>query len=138
MNNPKVEQLLLETGAFTDLDEPVILTSGLVLAPYFVNAEKLLQDNGEWEKYEDDPFRMIKHAIGVAETNPKFGKVIHILSDRVEKLLRRQFIKHDFVSFSTRQRDYVIGGGQRRDWIFSGPVAAELGLPHIEIGRAHV
>ena len=90
MQNERVAELLVETGAYKDLAEPVILTSGQ-LGIFYVNTEKLLGDpniNDRLKEFENNP------------------------------------------------------GGQRRDWIFSGPVAKLLERDHVALfksgGRADV
>jgi len=122
MNNPRISQLLVETKAFKDLDKPVILTSG-ELGIYYINTEKLAQDNGEFEKFGDNSLAMIQHAVRMTKEHPTFGEVIDILANDARKLLP---------NFS-RNNEYGISGGQRRDWLFSGPVADKLQIPHISL-----
>jgi len=118
-NKRRMSELLVETGAYKDLDRPVILTSG-ELGIYYVNTEKLAQDNGEFEKYGEDSGAMFNHAVKMMEARPTFKEVIEIIADEVKPLTTG----HDFAQIS---------GGQRRDWLFSGPVAYVLGLPHISL-----
>lgn len=119
-SHPRISELLIKTGAYKDLDEPVILTSG-ELGIYYINTEKLAQDNGEFEKYGDDSRGMIKHALDMMDKHPTFGEVIDILARKASNLI-------------APDRDIsVISGGQRRDWLFSGPVAYHLNLRHISV-----
>ena len=118
-SNQRVSELLVKTGAFTDLDTPVILASG-VMGIYYVNTEKLLQDNNKWKEFGNDSHAMIQHAINITNKNPEFGEVIDILSEKVNSLF-------------PKTGSCAISGGQRRDWIFSGPVAAKLNMDHISI-----
>ncbi|MCX6815422.1 MAG: hypothetical protein NT120_01040 [Candidatus Aenigmarchaeota archaeon] len=122
MSHPIISKLLVETGAYRDLDTPVILTSGRI-GIYYVNTEKLLQDGGKFNDYGDNSQQMIAHAMLVMNDNPSFGKVIDIMSAEIDSM----FLSDD----SKNAR--AISGGQRRDWLFSGPVAAMLGYPHISL-----
>jgi hypothetical protein len=122
-SDARISELLVKTGAYTDLDEPVILTSG-ELGIYYVNTERLVQDGGEWKKYGDDAEAMIKHAIKMTTEHPTFGEVIDILAKKARDLTKAPKKHFD---------DYFISGGQRRDWLFSGPVANKLNLAHISI-----
>ena len=127
-SNPEVSKLLVETGAFTDLDNPVILTSG-ELGIYYINTEKLLKDGGVWKGFGDSSADMIRHAIKTDESNPNFERVIDVLATTTSALMNGP------------AESYVISGGQRRDWLFSGPVAHRLGLPHVSLykdGRMEV
>lgn len=117
-SNERITELLFETGAFRVLDKPVILTSGKI-GIYYINTEKLLQDDGEWKKYENDSLGMINHAVEMMVQQPTFGEVIDILTGDIGA-----FIHGD---------DVAISGGQRRDWLFSGPVAMKLGIPHVSL-----
>ena len=114
-----ISKLLVKTGAFKDLDEPVILTSG-ELGIYYINTEKLCPDDGKWKEYGDNSQAMINHAIKIMRDNRDFREVIDILVEQAEVLLPRKDAK-------------VISGGQRRDWLFSGPVANRLNLDHISL-----
>jgi len=114
-NNKRISELLVETKAYTDLDQPVILTSG-ALGIYYINTEKLCQDGGEFEKYGEKSGEMIQHAVRMMKEHPTFEEVIDILAEKVKE-----------VGADT------ISGGQRRDWIFSGPVAAKLDMPHVSL-----
>jgi len=121
-SHPRISQLLLETQAYRDLDNPVILTSG-ELGIYYINTEKLVQDNGKFEEYGDDSRAMIEHAVEMMDEHSSFGEVIDILAEKVVRLLRD----------SNSNNSPAISGGQRRDWLFSGPVAYKLGLRHISV-----
>lgn len=114
--NERIAELLVRTGAFTDLDEPVILASG-ELGIYYINTESLVMDGGEWKSYGDDSQAMISHACEMCDEHPEFREVIDALKDGVAG----RFIGGDV----------AVSGGQRRDWLFSGPVARSLGLPHV-------
>lgn len=118
-NHPRVSKLLVETGAFKDLDKPVILTSG-ELGIYYINTEKLAQDGGEFEKFGDNSAAMIQHAVRMTQLHPTFNEVIDILAEKVETVC-------------DGEAEYFISGGQRRDWLFSGPVAVQLGRKHVSI-----
>ncbi len=120
MNNQRISELLVETGGFRDLNYPVILTSG-ELGIYFVNAEKLCQDGGEFEIYGDDASMMIMHAKRMMEQHPTFREVIDIITNYIKNLV------------NSVDGDFAISGGQRRDWPFSGPVAHSLRLPHVAL-----
>ena len=124
-NHPEVSELLVETGAYRDLEVPVILASGAI-GIYYVNTEKLLGDDGLWKQFGDDSKAMVEHATDMMYENQAFGSVIEILAEGVDWV----FNNKGCGGFRT---DKVISGGQRRDWIFSGPVARRLGLEHISL-----
>jgi len=111
----RMAELLVETGAYKDLDQPVILTSG-ELGIYYVNTEKLVQDNGEFEKYGDSAKQMYEHALRMMDQHPTFKEAIEIIAQKVAEKIKTDGLKQPFIS-----------GGQRRDWLFSGPVAEILG-----------
>ncbi|OGJ17365.1 hypothetical protein A3K73_06095 [Candidatus Pacearchaeota archaeon RBG_13_36_9] len=117
-SHPRLSQLLVETKAFTDLEKPVILASGQ-LGIYYVNAEKLVQDGGKFNDYGNSSLDIIQHAVRMTQQHPTFGEVISILAQQTKELLSEKF--------------KAVSGGQRRDWLFSGPVARNLGIPHISI-----
>jgi orotate phosphoribosyltransferase len=119
----RISELLVETGAYKDLDSPVILTSG-ELGIYYVNTEKLLQDGGQWVEHGDNSQKMISYVKGLLSNKSSFKEVIDIMSDDTELKLSDK---------STRYKKVSISGGQRRDWLFSGPVAYTLGLDHISL-----
>lgn len=123
MSNDKSQrmgELLVESGAFKDLPKPVILTSG-ELGIYYINTEKLLGDNGVWEKYGDNHVQLIEHANRMMQVNSDFAEAIGIMARAVR----------DVVAWNGGR--YAISGGQRRDWIFSGPLASKLGVPHMAL-----
>jgi len=119
-----ISQLLKETGGFKDLDVPVILTSG-ELGIYYINTEKIVQDEGEFKKFGDNSEAMINHAIAMTEKNPFFNQVISILSKKVMEITDGSGIPEG--------RNLAISGGQRRDWLFSGPTASVLSIPHVSL-----
>ena len=115
-----VRDRLFETTAFKFLPTPVILAGG-DLGIYYINTEHLLEDGGKWKEFwtkkvKDAP-GMIEHAIVCAQTNPDFGRVIDILANQV-----KGYIPED-------ADEVMLAGGQRRDWIFAGPIAEQLDLP---------
>ncbi|MFH1223351.1 MAG: hypothetical protein V1647_03290 [Pseudomonadota bacterium] len=112
---------ILSTGAYKDLEHPVLLTSG-ELGIYYVNTEKLVCDDGEWTKFGDDHQKMIDHAVKQMNTKKEFKAVIEALAEEAEQIF----------SESTYKK-FAISGGQRRDWLFSGPVAKLLGHTHISL-----
>ena len=118
-SHKRLSELLIETGAYKDLDSPVILTSG-ELGIYYINTEKLCQDNGEFEKYGDDSRAMIQHAVKMTKEHPAFKEAIDIITDNIN-------------TQTSGKGAFLISGGQRRDWLFSGPVAAKLGVPHVSL-----
>ncbi len=115
----RIAQLLLETGAYKDLPEPVILTSG-ELGIYYINTEKLTQDQGEWEKYGNDAAALLAHASRLSREKPLFKEAIDIIANKAQQYLESV-------------GPIAIAGGQRRDWLFSGPVAEILQIPHIAL-----
>lgn len=119
----KIAEALIATGAYSDLDQPAILTSG-ELGIYYVNTEKLLGDKGEWEKYGDDAGAMLRHAAKQMRENGHFRNVVDITAEHAWTKLKER---------DGNKELYAISGGQRRDWIFSGPVALRLSLPHVSL-----
>lgn len=112
------ERYLAESGAFADLDNPEILVSG-ELSPFYINLLRLLEDGGTAERRlnADD---MIRHACNVARTHGKFGLLIDALTRQVGEAIGLD-------------ENAAISGGERKDWIFSGPVSRRLHLPHITL-----
>lgn len=118
---------IFKTGAFQHLEKPTILTSGEI-GIYYCNTEKLAQDNGEFEKYGNDPVGMMKHAIELYHKKAIFNEIIEILIRRVRNCFEEG---GDYINEYGLEK--AISGGQRRDWLFSFPVAYKLNLPHIAI-----
>jgi orotate phosphoribosyltransferase len=126
-SHPRISELLVQTEGFKDVP-PVLLTSGEI-GIYYVNTEKLAQDNGEFNQYGEDSEAMVAHAVRMTKAHPTFGEVIKILAERAKSFM-------DF-----KGAKYLISGGQRRDWLFSGPVAIQLGMPHASVykdGRVEI
>jgi orotate phosphoribosyltransferase len=121
VNDKRVCELLVETGAFKDLEQPVILTSG-ELGIYYINAEKLCMDGGKFNDFGDDSEAMSKHAFNMMKEHPGFDEVISALAGKAGELLENG--KGSYAAIS---------GGQRRDWIFSCPVAEKLNVPHLSL-----
>lgn len=132
-NDPVISRHLTESTAFNDLYEgtgdnkvvkPVIVTSGEFFTPFFVNSEKLTRDSNIGNILKSsmgkESASLIDYAVNRVKESPEFGEDISILALKVEELL-------------PRSGKVAIAGGQTRDWLFSGPVAASLDLPHISI-----
>ena len=124
----RIAKFLVETGAFKSLQNPGLLTSGQ-LAVYYINAEKLCQDNGEWESFGDDSRGMIDHALAMMDEQPIFEEVIETLADWFHALNGCWYYGYKDL------RQTAISGGERRDWIFSGPLAYFLDRPHISLHK---
>jgi len=134
---PKITDYLFETNAFQHLEKPVILTSGEI-GIYYCNTEKLCQDGGEFEKYGDYAITveengeikkgMREHAIMLYNKNDIFKQVVDVLAEKVDSKFKEMqpLIKDESL-------DKAVSGGQRRDWLFSFPVAHVLGIGHIAI-----
>lgn len=123
-SNNLVAQTLVDVEAFRDLPAPVVLTSG-ELGIYYINTEKLAQDDGKWADYAEDSQAMINHCVGMAASKKSFGEVISVMAEKVNSLFPTEV--------ATENR--LISGGQRRDWLFSGPIARELGLAHCSLHK---
>jgi orotidine-5'-phosphate decarboxylase/orotate phosphoribosyltransferase len=117
-SNQTIAQHLDDTTGFQDVP-PTILTSGQ-LGCYYVNTEKLARDNGEFNDYGGSAEAMYRHALAMAEKHPEFNEDIEIIAAKVKELMEVG-------------KPYVISGGQRRDWLFSAPVAHKLGLRHVAL-----
>ncbi len=123
MGRAEVEALLVSSGAYRDLDAPVIVTSGEFLTPFYVNAERLCGDpeiDEALARMAEDHEGMIRYACDLAQTNEGYGRVVDALCEEARAVL-------------PASGQTAVSGGQRRDWLFSGPVAARLGLPHISL-----
>jgi hypothetical protein len=119
-SNQRISEILVETGAYTDLDQPVILTSG-ALGIYYINTEKLCQDGGKFNEFGDSSSQMIDHAVKMMKEHPTFEEVIDILAEKPKEII------------GDKEKVAAVSGGQRRDWLFSGPIAVKLGVPHISL-----
>ena len=119
-NHPRISELLVQTQGYSDKWPPVILTSG-ELGIYYVNTEKLVQDGGAFEQYGESSKEMIAHALKMMWIHPTFEEVINILSENADKILCNDRLPK------------LISGGQRRDWLFSGPVAYKLNVPYASL-----
>jgi orotate phosphoribosyltransferase len=122
--NKRLSQILVETKAFRDLENPVILTSG-ELGIYYINTEKLVQDNGEFEKYGDNSREMIKHAVRMMHEHPTFKEAIHLMLNDIVPYVNQ--------ANRNSEKECFFSGGQRRDWLFSGPMAEVLGMWHASL-----
>ncbi len=120
----RLAELLVEAEGFKDLEHPVILTSG-ELGIYYCNTEKLLFDNGAWEQHGDNSLDMIRYCIRHMNEEPRYREVIHTVAEDVSDIAKYAHIP--------RGKSPIISGGQRRDWIFSGPMADCLSLQHISL-----
>lgn len=114
-----LEEQAIKVNAFRNLDKPTILASGL-LGWYFVNGENFLEDGGAWQAHKGYSNTMIAHAIDVMEHNPDYRRVIDILAAQAKELL-------------ANADNPAISGGENRDWLYSGPVAHVLGVPHVSL-----
>ena len=118
--------ILVETGAYRDLPEPVILTSG-ELGVYYINTEKILQDGGAWEGEVGTTQGAYNYFVGQIRTEGRelFAEAVDILTRNVRRNIPRAHTGFGFPN--------AISGGERRDWVFSMPVAFNLGLPHVTL-----
>lgn len=119
----KIAEAIVQVEAFKDLSQPVIYTSGEI-GLYYINTEKLLEDQGAWEQYGDDPDLMYEHCCSQAKKSKVFEEVIAILADSVKSIAAAKGLKLE---------DIIISGGQRRDWLFSAPVAKLLARQHLAL-----
>lgn len=119
-SDSRIVKHYVPSKVYRDLKKPTILTNG-ELGIYYLNTENLAMDNGEFEKYGDNSQAMIAHAVRMTEQHPSFKEVIDVLVEDAKRLVK-------FPS-----ANYAIAGGQRRDWLFSGPVAHQLGMIHISL-----
>ncbi len=130
MSSSVTLELLFESKAFqvAPADKPFLYTSGLI-GPFYINTHFLCggKESAEAElAYLDEtsaePVRIVKEfperLEGIIRSSPIYSNVI----DKMLEVVRAM----DLVL-----SDYVVSGGQRRDWFFSIPLAARLGLPHV-------
>lgn len=122
-SNSEISRIVNSTDVYEDLSKVDILASGL-LTLHYLHTERILQDNGEWEKidYKNNSGAIIEHAVKVMNKNPQFKKVIEIVAGDVDKKFH-----------NIPQRMRAISGGESRDWLFSGPIAYILNIPHISL-----
>lgn len=129
-----VVQLLFSTNAFQVAPEnkPFWYTSGKI-GPYFINVDYLYGNKEESEKLlrkidemlanndkEEIPYLLCEEIMNHYDTNTMFKFVIDKLKEYIIN------------TFETDLIDYI-SGGERRDWLFSIPIAYLLGKPHITI-----
>lgn len=119
-----VAEALVSVEGYKDLEDPVILTSG-ELGIYYINTEKLAQDGGRWADFAEDSRGMIRHCVAQADQHDSFREVIRHLAEVASGCFPEDVPRHK----------RFISGGQRRDWLFSGPVAHLLGYPHISLHK---
>lgn len=120
-SHQRLSELVLKYGAYSDKDKPVILKNG-DLGIYFVNGEKTGITDTSFLKPKigkPEPFDIIGHCVNLMKTNPDFDEVIDIMAGKVQELLD----DYDGV--------VAVSGGETRDWVFSGPIAHKLAVPHI-------
>lgn len=126
--------LLFETNAFkvSPENEPFWYTSGK-LGTYFINVDYLYGSKEESQELlsyidellannpkEDIPYLLNEKIMDHYDNNNMFKTVVDKLVEYIEN------------NFETKLIDYI-SGGERRDWLFSVPVANLLGKPHITI-----
>ena len=127
-------QLLFDTNAFkvAPENEPFWYASGK-LGPYFINVDyfygskedaqtisnEIDQILSEYKK-EEAPFYLCEKIMEQYDNNEMYKKIIDKLVEYIEN------------NFETNLIDYI-SGGEKRDWLFSIPVANLLGKPHITI-----
>ncbi len=118
---------LVESGAYSDKPFPVIVTSGESLTPYFVNAEMLSHMDPKFlEANGGNSVAIINESIRLQTQHPSFNEDIKAIAAQVQFL------------FSGKGYNLAVSGGQRRDWIFSGPVANALNLPHLSLYKQEI
>jgi len=118
-SHPRLSELVVKYGSYSDKDKPVILKNG-DLGIYFVNGEKTgITDTSFIKPNEEKPFEIISRCVKIMKENPDFDEVIDIMAGKVQELLD----DYDGV--------VAVSGGQTRDWVFSGPIAHKLVVPHI-------
>lgn len=122
-SNERIAQLLVESGGYRDLAEPVVLAGG-DLGIYYVNAERLLMDGGEWNHHKGSSTELMNYAVRRTRENPQFFDVI-------ERIATDAYHRFNALHIPLDRR--AVSGGETRDWIFSGPVAHSLRSPHISV-----
>jgi hypothetical protein len=118
-----VPEMLVRSGGYRDLEAPVIVTSGEFLTPFFVNAERLCGDPGidaYLTAHGDSDAQIIDYSCSRERADAGFAEVVGQIAGVVRAILGSA-------------REPVVSGGQRRDWLFSGPVARRLGLRHLSL-----
>jgi len=123
MKEKIISNILVKSGAYKDLESPVILASG-ELGIYFVNTQFVLGDRDvdkRVDEFGDDSAALIGYAERRRSEDHDFNKLVHLIAYDVREL------------FDRSDKEPAVSGGQRRDWIFSGPVAKVLGVPHVSV-----
>ncbi|MBW2963507.1 hypothetical protein KY306_01905 [Candidatus Woesearchaeota archaeon] len=115
-----VKELMVKYGCFQDLEAPKLSVFGEPLI-YFVGVENFLDDKGKFREFGNNDQAIIGHAVQIMKSNFNYRLIIHILAERVNAL------------FPPDAGVRTISGGETRDWLFSGPVAHLLKVPHISV-----
>jgi len=118
-SDPRSAQIVSDSGAYSD-KEPLLLAAGII-GVYYSNTELTLRDGSAYKQHADDSLAMLDYALDREVKVATFAEIIDVLAERVEPLL------------SGVVGEVAIAGGQTRDWLFSGPVAARLNVPHISL-----
>jgi len=118
-SDPRIAQIVSDSRAYSD-KEPLLLAAGII-GVYYSNTELTLEDGSAYKQHADDSLAMLNYATEREFAVPVFSEIIDVLAERVESLL------------SGVVGEVAIAGGQTRDWLFSGPVAARLNVPHISL-----
>lgn len=120
MPNEECTRIVVDRQGYRDLDDVVILAGG-DLGIYFVNGENVCGETDFIKEYANDPIGMVRHAIGIARDNQDYSFIIKTMAELADALIGQY------------EGPKAISGGQRRDWIFSGPIAQHLGWHHLAL-----
>lgn len=98
---------LVARRCYNFLSQPVIVTSGESITPFFLNGEKLLGDRAdEYKKFEMDPWRMFEWVEDILTENCEFRHIIENVANDM-----------DLSDVN------MISGGRTRDWPFASALS---------------
>ncbi|MBW2992485.1 hypothetical protein KY345_04675 [Candidatus Woesearchaeota archaeon] len=143
MSDERIKELLKRVGAFKVKENASITRSGDIKLEFEVEImpERLAGDNSRYLWYKN-PQEVISHAVRLLENQypgvwpyakagsgeiewkeeiPVFTESIDLISETAQSVL------------SDSYKACAIYGNQKRDWLFSGPVAKELCIPSISL-----
>jgi hypothetical protein len=131
-------QKLIENGGLkvrqSQNDQPFWYTSGLP-GPYYLNTEFIIGENES-----DSILSKITESLNSTPNYKEAIKTIRTLiltqyrNDKEYQKIISCLI--DYYKYNHKLFPEIISGGERRDWFFSIPFAAELDLPHIYLFKS--
>ncbi|MEM4755807.1 MAG: hypothetical protein QW594_01605 [Candidatus Woesearchaeota archaeon] len=135
MNDPLISNAFVTSGAYRDLIVPKLIASGKSLTPFYINAEKLCPGIEQALKAYDQAQKkkknqvnahlIIEHSLHAVAFDATFREIILHMADVIWE------INEEYLMANPAHKMLVITGGERRDWVFSAPLAKVLDASHI-------